>query len=98
MVEHDRGTRAHRIVPSMLQQSERRNGSFQKPADCRAVLYRLSSCANGSEELPSGWLLTSTESRRLGSPSSIYKHVVDAQMNKPPARLASEVISSLPGQ
>jgi hypothetical protein len=62
MAEHDRGTRAHRITPSMLQQSERSNGSFHKLADCRPVLYKLSSCANGSEELPTGCLLTMTES------------------------------------
>ena len=62
MTEHDRGTRAHRITPSMLQQSEQNNRLFQKPADCRLVLYKLSSCANGPEESLSDCLLTSSES------------------------------------
>ena len=67
MTENDRGTRAHRMAPSMLQQSERNERSFQKSVDCRPVSYKLSSCTNGpDEERSSGCLLTSSESRRLG--------------------------------
>ena len=47
MTGQERVTRAHRITPSMLQQSERNDRSFHRPAD----LYKLSSCANGPEEL-----------------------------------------------
>ena len=59
MTEHDRGIRAQRITPSMLRQSEQSNGSLQSPVDRRPVLYKLSSCANGPEELLSGWLISS---------------------------------------
>ena len=61
MTGQERVTRAHRITPSMLQQSERNDRSFHRPADCRSVLYKLSSCANGPEELLSDCALTSSE-------------------------------------
>ena len=67
MTEHDRGTRAHRIVPSMLQQSERNNASCHERLDCRPVSYKLSRCVNGPEEWPSGCFSRSSESRRLGA-------------------------------
>ena len=68
MTEYDRGTRAHRITPSMLQQSERNNGSCHKSADFRPVSYKLSRRANGPEEfgpeeLPSSCFSRSAESR-----------------------------------
>ena len=63
MTEHDRGTRAHRITPSTLQQSERNKASCHKPAECRPVSYKLSRRANGPEELPSSCFSRSAESR-----------------------------------
>src|SRR5882762_11692086 len=98
MTEYDSGISAHRITPSMLQPSELNEGSFHKPADCRPVLYKLSSCANGPEELISDCLSMSSESRLSGSWLSMYKHAVDAHMNRPPAPLARALVLSSPGQ
>jgi hypothetical protein len=39
MTEYDRGTRAHKITPSMRQQPELNDESFHGPAD-RPVLYK----------------------------------------------------------
>ena len=67
VVEYDRGICAHRITPNMLQQCKLNEGSFHKLTDCRPVLYKLPSCANGPEELPSDCLSMSSESHWSGS-------------------------------
>ena len=93
MTEWDRGIRAHKIAPSMRRQLELNVESFQGPAD-RPVLYKMSNCANRPEDV---CLLMRSESSSSGSKPSMYKHAVNAHMNRPSAASARDLILSSPG-